>query len=216
MLVQAVKKAKSSQLVSSGAHWRKWPRCLALRSGNTFPYAPFKVPAAVASAALIRRAPNRKSSGVDNCRSPSAHCSGCPTATPAPTATLVVAAKVAPTGTLNIAYKAKGSFEFHPRLVGGDVAGSRQTLGERVIFLNSASEYVPRIFSEWSTSPDGLVWTFKIQEGIPFHQDYGEVTDEDVIWSFRESERDDSRNAFASFITRLWGIEEGRTTQVDD
>ena len=36
----------------------------------------------------------------------------------------------------------------------------------------------------WEGSTDGLRWQFKLKEGIPFHKDYGEVTAEDVKYSF--------------------------------
>ena len=36
----------------------------------------------------------------------------------------------------------------------------------------------------WEISDDGLTITFKIKEGIQFHRGYGEVTSEDVKFSF--------------------------------
>jgi peptide/nickel transport system substrate-binding protein len=36
----------------------------------------------------------------------------------------------------------------------------------------------------WEGSSDGLRWQFKLKQGIPFHKGYGEVTAEDVKYSF--------------------------------
>jgi len=36
----------------------------------------------------------------------------------------------------------------------------------------------------WEGSNDGLRWQFRLKQGIPFHKDYGEVTADDVKFSF--------------------------------
>ena len=37
--------------------------------------------------------------------------------------------------------------------------------------------------TRWDASPDGLSWTFKLREGVPFHRGLGVVTAEDVAFS---------------------------------
>ena len=37
---------------------------------------------------------------------------------------------------------------------------------------------------KWEVSPDGLVWSFKLREGAKWHRGYGEVTAEDVKFTF--------------------------------
>ncbi len=44
-------------------------------------------------------------------------------------------------------------------------------------------ELEPDLAESWTSSPDGLVWTFKLREGVQFHGGYGEVTAEDVVFS---------------------------------
>jgi len=44
------------------------------------------------------------------------------------------------------------------------------------------SNFVPGLAESWTVSEDGLVWTFKIREGVAFH-DGTPCTAEDVVWS---------------------------------
>jgi len=37
---------------------------------------------------------------------------------------------------------------------------------------------------KWEVSPDGLVWTFQLRKGVKWHKGYGEVTSEDVKFTF--------------------------------
>lgn len=52
----------------------------------------------------------------------------------------------------------------------------------RVVRTTGAVE--PRLAREWTTSPDGLTWTFKLQEGVTF-SDGTPFTAADVVFSFR-------------------------------
>lgn len=45
-------------------------------------------------------------------------------------------------------------------------------------------ELVNELAEKWEGSEDGLRWDFKLKEGIQFHSGYGEVTAEDVKFSF--------------------------------
>jgi peptide/nickel transport system substrate-binding protein len=45
-------------------------------------------------------------------------------------------------------------------------------------------ETVNTLAESWEGSTDGLRWQFKLKQGIPFHKGYGEVTAEDVKYSF--------------------------------
>jgi len=42
----------------------------------------------------------------------------------------------------------------------------------------------PDLAESWTLSPDGTVWTFKLKKGVQFHKGYGELTAEDVKFSF--------------------------------
>ncbi|MFW5680788.1 MAG: ABC transporter substrate-binding protein, partial [Pseudomonadota bacterium] len=54
----------------------------------------------------------------------------------------------------------------------------------------------PDLAESWTTSEDGLTWTFQLREGVPCHGDYGELTAEDVVFSLQRAADPDS-SAFA-------------------
>ena len=133
-----------------------------------------------------------------------------PTHTPAPTPT------APPEGSLNIGFREVGTFGTHPRLTPGSQGvfiGS--SLGETLLIQDSNQDFQPRLASEWSLSDDSLVWTFKINEGIQFHNDWGELTADDVIWSMEQYGGEGSRASNSGKLRRLWSNEAGGATAVD-
>ena len=48
----------------------------------------------------------------------------------------------------------------------------------------TTSEVEPDLAESWTLSPDGTVWTFKLKKGVQFHKGFGELTAEDVKFSF--------------------------------
>ncbi|MCK5610200.1 hypothetical protein KAR91_50465, partial [Candidatus Pacearchaeota archaeon] len=46
-------------------------------------------------------------------------------------------------------------------------------------------EVVPALAESWEVSSDGTLYTFHIRKGVQFHKGYGELTAEDVAFSFR-------------------------------
>ena len=66
-------------------------------------------------------------------------------------------------------------------------AGSLQILanvGEYLSWSNDKSEIVPRVAESWKASAGGKIWTFKIRQGITFH-DGSALTADDVVWTFK-------------------------------
>ena len=48
----------------------------------------------------------------------------------------------------------------------------------------TTAEVEPDLAERWKISPDGTVWTFTLRRGVPFHKGFGDVTAEDVKFSF--------------------------------
>ena len=48
----------------------------------------------------------------------------------------------------------------------------------------TTAEVEPDLAESWTLSPDGTVWTFKLKKGVQFHKGFGELTAEDVKFSF--------------------------------
>src|SRR5262247_2734094 len=48
----------------------------------------------------------------------------------------------------------------------------------------TTSEVEPDLAESWTVSDDGTEWTFKLHKGVQFHKGFGEMTAEDVKFSF--------------------------------
>ncbi len=100
--------------------------------------------------------------------------------TPAPTPT-----PAGPTGSLTVALSTFAEDTFLPW--NGGVA--RQTyLGliyEFLFYVDPETvEPQPGLATSWEMSPDGKTWTFELREGVQFHEGWGELTAEDVKYSW--------------------------------
>ena len=62
---------------------------------------------------------------------------------------------------------------------------------------------VPELAKTWQLSPDGKEWTFQLQEGVQWHNDWGEFTAADVIHSIAQYQRDDSLLAFSTDFRQI-------------
>jgi peptide/nickel transport system substrate-binding protein len=49
----------------------------------------------------------------------------------------------------------------------------------------NSPEVVPDAAESWEVSDDGLTLSFKIRKGMKWHKDYGELTAEDVVYSYK-------------------------------
>ena len=99
-----------------------------------------------------------------------------PVPTPAPTG---------PTGSLTVALSTYAEDTFLPW--NGGVA--RQTymglIYEWLFYTNVETlEPEPGLALDWEMSPDGMTYTFHLREGVQFHEGWGEVTGEDVKYSW--------------------------------
>lgn len=72
---------------------------------------------------------------------------------------------------------------------------------ETLIGIDSVTNArIPRLAKNWESSPDGREWTLYLEEGVPFHFDWGEFTSADVIASFDRILSEESQVSAASFF----------------
>ena len=138
------------------------------------------------------------------------------TAVPAASdSTAVVAATVAPTeapeamnaepsGTINYGVPETGIFEGHPRFISSPrVQYAAVTFGESMFAIKRDLTPGPMLATEWSISEDFLTWTIKVREDVQFHKGYGQMTMEDVAWSYKEF-HEGALLARATIIGNFW------------
>ena len=58
---------------------------------------------------------------------------------------------------------------------------------ETLLWLDSSANAVPRLATAWTVADDQTWVDFDIRRGVQFHGDYGEMTAEDVAWSFNNA-----------------------------
>ncbi len=72
---------------------------------------------------------------------------------------------------------------------------------ETLIGLDAqTNERIPRLAKSWEFTPDGRVWTFQLEEGIPFHFGYGEFTSADAVAAMDRILGEDSQVSALSFF----------------
>jgi peptide/nickel transport system substrate-binding protein len=115
-----------------------------------------------------------------------------PTAAPTPTA----AARKEPTGSLAAALPSVGAPLFlnsqaaFPRNLMRIEWGICEPLAS--VDRNDPTKVVPIIAKSWQISTDGKTLEFRLNRGIKFHKGWGELTAEDVAWSYNEGGADNA------------------------
>ena len=111
---------------------------------------------------------------------------------------------------LRIGVAAKGPRYFDPNLTtqGGDNWANEQAFEQLVRppdgqFAIEQSDYLPTLATEWTQSDDAKTWTFTLREGVQFHKGYGEMTAEDVVFSFDRARTDGTNVANLDNIDRV-------------
>jgi peptide/nickel transport system substrate-binding protein len=90
---------------------------------------------------------------------------------------------------LNVAAKEPDTLDPHASTLGQSQAISRFMFRGLTRFAIkdgkvTTSEVEPDLAESWTLSPDGTLWTFKLKKGVQFHKGFGEMTAEDVKFSF--------------------------------
>src|SRR4029453_6646110 len=90
---------------------------------------------------------------------------------------------------LNIAAKEPDTLDPHSSTLGQSQAISRFMFRGLTRFAIkdgkvTTAEVEPDLAESWTLSPEGTIWTFKLKKGVQFHKGFGELTAEDVKFSF--------------------------------
>lgn len=94
--------------------------------------------------------------------------------------------------TITIALAARSSTGLNPQLTsmtGADNWCAYQ-LFDRLVkaddgrWATRSEDFKPALAESWTMSEDAKVWTYKLRPGVKFHKNYGEVTAEDVLFTF--------------------------------
>jgi peptide/nickel transport system substrate-binding protein len=111
---------------------------------------------------------------------------------------------------LNIGHKEPETLDPHASILGQTQASVRflyRGLAKFAIIDGkvTTAKVQPDLAEKWDVSDDGLVWTFHLRKGVQFHKDFGEMTAEDVKFSF---ERQIDREKGMRFAKNLDVIKE--------
>ncbi|NQW24271.1 MAG: ABC transporter substrate-binding protein [SAR202 cluster bacterium] len=74
---------------------------------------------------------------------------------------------------------------------------------------------LPNLAEGWDVSADGQVWTFQIRKGVQFHKGFGEMTVEDVVFSYDQLANSD-KHARAANMRKIFFAEDGNQTTPDN
>jgi peptide/nickel transport system substrate-binding protein len=67
-------------------------------------------------------------------------------------------------------------------------------------------ELEPDLAEKWTISSDGLVYTFNLRRGVQFHGGYGELTADDVVFSYQR-QIDDPKMSFYEALGNIKSVE---------
>ena len=172
------------------------------------------VPAAAATTAAPTAVPATTAPSTGGGPAPTAVPTAMPEATQAP-------AMVAPAGTINIGQRETGIFQGHPSQASSPrIQFLSSSIGEGLVTIREDLLPNPMIASSWEISSDSLTWTWNIQPGVQFHKGYGELTTEDIVYSY-EQWYEGALLARAGFIGQYFGFDgneklNATTTIIDD
>jgi ABC-type transport system substrate-binding protein len=169
-----------------------------------------------ATATPIAAAPVPTTAAAAPTAMPSGGGASAPAATASPTKAPEVMAK--PSGTISVGQKELGPYFGSPKLAGNpqiflnNTAPITETLG---ISAFDSSDVLPYLAESWDISPDGQVWTFQIRKGVQFHKGFGEMTVDDVVFSYDQLANSE-KHARASNAKKIFFADTGNQSTPDD
>lgn len=97
----------------------------------------------------------------------------------------------APQGELVVAIETLGPMTWGPHEAFDENQITTHVFGEQLTTRDDETgEILPMLAESWELSDDEKTWTFKLRPDVPFHDDWGTVTAEDVKFTFTEAIKD--------------------------
>lgn len=106
----------------------------------------------------------------------------------------------APGSTLTVCVATLGAQDWTPWLSGNEEEIITREVGDVLIDVDEQGKLLPAIATEWSIEPDLSAWHFTIRDDVPFQGGYGNVTADDVKFSFEQYLHEDSNQSISNFI----------------
>jgi peptide/nickel transport system substrate-binding protein len=95
--------------------------------------------------------------------------------------------------TLVVGVETLGGENWSPWLSSGAEDAVMDLVGDSLVTVDPETrELMPGLAESWELSDDNLTWTFRLRPDVPFHDDWGTVTAEDVKFSYEQLIREDS------------------------
>jgi peptide/nickel transport system substrate-binding protein len=88
-----------------------------------------------------------------------------------------------------------------------------RTWGEQLVDLSPEGELLPRLATEWDASDDARQWTFRIREGVEFH-DGRTLSADDVTATLRRHSDEDSRSGALGIMRGIESVQTDGDTVV--
>ena len=210
--------------VFEGSRWAMVPATFALAvivacGGAATPAAEPEQAAAPTAMAAQQAAPTEaaaQSAGAAAATAPPQQGQVAPTAVPAATEAAPQSMTIEPAGKITMGQEEINIFSGHPaHSVNPQLfVISTAPVVEGLMQWNSNLEAEPLLTESWSISDDFATWTFNIRKGVQFHKGYGEMTAEDVVYSYSHWITN-TKHARASALQRFWDHPEGNVQIVD-
>ena len=104
----------------------------------------------------------------------------------------------APSGTLTVAVATFGNERWLPHLYVGAEDVVLKPMYENLLTRDpKTGDLAPMLAERWKVADGGKTWTFYLRKGVQFHDGKGEMTAEDVRFTFATLAKDGSANSLA-------------------
>src|SRR6059036_2293316 len=114
----------------------------------------------------------------------------------------------APTGTLTVAVATFGNERWLPHLYVGAEDVVLKPMYENLLSRDpKTGELSPMLAERWKVADGGRAWTFYLRKGVQFHGGRGEVTAEDVKFTFTAIAKEGSASSLAPEFRAIKSME---------